>query len=119
MIAPKDIPDARLTDPTPIPPEIRRTAELAYDFALDRRNPFPKRVKAFLTGESKLGRTAGIILDVATIFLPGAVRDGREAVQRILQRKSKPMLLKDKPLHESKTFWGAVLFVLFGILRSA
>src|SRR5690625_682673 len=119
MIKRKDIPQARVSNPNPVLREDRISAELAYDFALDRRNPFFRRVKAFLRGETKLGRKAGIILDVATIFLPGAARDGREAAQRILQRKNRPMpILKDKPWYKSKSIWSAVLIIVAAICQA-
>src|SRR5690554_5542996 len=107
----------------PKPPEIRKvvdiSTEIAFNYAVDRRNPFFRRVKAFLRGETQLGRGVGIILDIATVFLPGGIKTGREAVQLILNRKENAMpILKEKPWYESKALWGAILVVLFALLQA-
>lgn len=118
MLDRKDIPAPRLTDPVPIPPEVRKTIELNFEYAIDKRNPFVRRVKAFIRGETKVGRKVGAFLDIATIFLPRA-KSGREALKIILQRKQRAMpILKEKPWYESKTLWGAILVVLFALLQA-
>lgn len=113
-----ELPKVRLTDPVPIPPGVRKTIELNFDYAIDNRNPFVRRVKAFIRGETKAGRKVGAFLDIATIFLPRA-KSGREALKIILNRKNNAMpILKEKPWYESKTLWGAILVVLFALLQA-
>lgn len=108
MIKSRDIPKVRLTDPTPLPPEARLAAETAFEYAIDRRNPFWRRVKAFIRGETKAGRTVGAIADIATIFLPGGVRTGREALQTIIQRKRKTMSQDEKPFIKKLSTWEGI-----------
>lgn len=89
------------------------------DKAADRKQPFFKRVKNFIQGENKLGRKVGLITDLAMFFLPSGVQNGREAVQRIITKKEKPMsVLKDKPWYRSKTMWSVAIIVITGVLQA-
>lgn len=97
----------------------RETVE-NFEIAVDRNKPFGKRVLAFVKGENRMGRKVGAVLDIATIFLPGGVKTGREAVKTILTKKNKAMpILRDKPWYESKTIWSAIIILITGILQAA
>src|SRR5690625_2427873 len=77
------------------------------------------KIIILLMCESHLCRSVGAVADIAMIFLPGGVRSGREAVQRILNRQQtkRPMpIIKDKPWYQSKTIWGALFTILFAVL---
>jgi len=117
VIKSKPMPPYRLTDPEPIPPRIRKAAERNFNMALDRRAPLGARIKRFLLGESKLGRTFGAVADIAMIFLPGGVRSGREAVQKILNRQTKyrPMPERVKPYLKQKSTWEGIAAVAAAI----
>lgn len=68
----------------------------AYRKALDKRNSFGRRLVSFLTGQSKLSRGIGSVLDFVTIFVPYGrqVKNARELIKLLLTRKEKPMLKK-------------------------
>lgn len=72
----------------------------SFQYAMDKKNPFWKRARAFLTGQNLLGQGVGAVVDIATMFLPfgQTINNGREAVRAVLSRNQKqtnrPMLKK-------------------------
>jgi hypothetical protein len=98
----KSIPDREVTVPS-LEDRYRRAgvepAELKkliadLEEAVDERKPIGRRIKAFVRGESRAGRSAGALLDIAQVLLPGGVRTGRQAAQLLINRKEQPPMKK-------------------------
>jgi hypothetical protein len=93
----------------------------AYNTAHDQSKPLGKRIINFITGQSKLGRSVGNVLDIATVFAPQIgflrkflklrQRSETEIIKKIVSRKM------DKPLYKSKGIWGAATIVVATILK--
>jgi hypothetical protein len=98
----------------PIPAQTLKKVEHHFEIAFDPSKPFLERVGNFLSGESKLGRKAGAILDIATIFIPygGKVNQTRTAIKTITGKAM------DKPRTKSKTIWGAAIIVITAVLQA-
>lgn len=63
-----------------------KKVEHDFEIALDRKKPFGERLKAFIRGENKAGRTAGIIFDI--ILLPfQRIYTAREMAKTVINRK--------------------------------
>lgn len=104
----RDVEDIRLITELRINellPDIRTVEEgeivlRQFEVAIDRSQPMLKRFRAFVAGESKLGRTVGQVIDFITIFTPFTkqVENARDLVRQIVGRKQKqnqrPMLRK-------------------------
>lgn len=95
-------------------PELEKL-EYEFDYSIDRKNPFFKRVGAFFRGQNKLGRTVGNILDIALVFIPygKTVNSGRKLLISILNRNT-----MDKPKLLSKTVWSAIIIAITGVLAA-
>ena len=59
--------------------------EMKFNIAMNPKQPFGKRLKAFWKGENDLGRGASRLLDVFFILSP-KVKTGRDLVREILKK---------------------------------
>jgi hypothetical protein len=72
----------------------------SFQYAMDKKNPWHKRIGAFLRGENLLGQGVGAVVDIATLFLPFGhqIDNGRDTIRAVLSRNqkqtNKPMLKK-------------------------
>ena len=104
-------PEARPPDPV----DLRVEVENEFEIAFDKRRPFRERLSAFIRGENKAGRTVGMVVDFATLFVPGSVVKAREAAQLIVNKTTRTMPRRIKPYLKQKSTWEGVAAVLGAI----
>lgn len=95
-----------------IPPDEFKKVELEFEKVFDTKLPLTYRIKSFIRGENKAGRTIGMVLDGLSLIFP-RMRTARNLAQHVLIKKQKKM---DKPKHTSKTIWGVAILCITGIL---
>ena len=89
------------------------STELKFNMAMNRKQPFWKRIKAFWRGENDLGRGIGRFLDVFLLFSP-KIATGRQLAKSILIKQN-TMPKRVKPYFTQKSTWEGIAAILGAI----
>ena len=89
------------------------STELKFNMAMNRKQPFWKRIKAFWRGENDLGRGIGRFLDVFLLFSP-KIATGRQLAKSILIKQN-TMPKRVKPFLKQKSTIEGIAVILGAI----